>query len=327
MAKKNFNISLNTYLPYLLQGLEEDGVEIYKFLNHRHLKDLDLYDSDNYIPNILLNNLMESIHYDIGVESIVATLPQHFKATEMGRYSARIFQSPNFLSFLESVIQYQNIVRTNNTGKLEILGSTAKFSVLIDEPATKGKLIAEEIGLTRILDAFRLIGGQAYKPLELGITAKKVSSLERILPKGSYKIHVDQPENWVIFETAMLSRKVPNLIPKVNSPEIISPQLTTFKVEKLFDSFLPDVHPGLEIISEMLNESTRSIQRRLKREGTSFLKIRERSVQLKAFELVANTDLSIKEISDQLNYTLSQNFIRSFKKWTGISPMEYREKL
>ena len=52
MPKSNFDISLNTYLPYLLLGLKKDGVDIYRFLKHRHLRDLNLFDSDKYIPII-----------------------------------------------------------------------------------------------------------------------------------------------------------------------------------------------------------------------------------------------------------------------------------
>lgn len=327
MYKKNIDISLNTYLPDLLQGLKKDGVDISRFLKQPHLRKFDLFNSDIYVPNILLNNLMESIHNYTGVESIVATLPQHFKATKMGRFSNRIFQSPNLLSFLESVVLYQNTVRTNNKGKLEIFGSIAKFSVFINEASSKGKLIAEEVGLARILDGFRLIGGPDFIPIELGMTAKSTFALEPILPKGDYRIHVDQPDNWILFETSMLCLKVPNVVPKMELSESVPTELTTFKIEKLLESYLPDKSPGLESISEMLNVSSRSIQRRLKDEGTSFLNIIEKKTQLKALELVSNSNLSIKEISELLNFGYSQNFIRTFKKWIGVSPMNYRDKL
>ena len=52
MYKSNFDISLNSYLPYLLQGLKNDGVDISRFLKQQHLRKLDLFASDKYIPNI-----------------------------------------------------------------------------------------------------------------------------------------------------------------------------------------------------------------------------------------------------------------------------------
>src|SRR5690606_3123383 len=42
---------------------------------------------------------------------------------------------------------------------------------------------------------------------------------------------------------------------------------------------------------------------------------------------LAETDISVKEISDRLNFNNSQNFIRSFKKIEGITPGKYRDSV
>lgn len=44
-------------------------------------------------------------------------------------------------------------------------------------------------------------------------------------------------------------------------------------------------------------------------------------------ELLKNTDLTIAEIAQKMNYQNSQNFIRYFKKTVGITPGQFRERL
>jgi AraC-like DNA-binding protein len=44
-----------------------------------------------------------------------------------------------------------------------------------------------------------------------------------------------------------------------------------------------------------------------------------------AVKWLAETDMSVKEISERLHYNNSQNFIRSFRKTEGITPGEYRK--
>lgn len=44
-----------------------------------------------------------------------------------------------------------------------------------------------------------------------------------------------------------------------------------------------------------------------------------------ALELLKDTPMSVKEISERLQYNNSQNFIRSFRKTEGITPGKYRE--
>jgi YesN/AraC family two-component response regulator len=38
------------------------------------------------------------------------------------------------------------------------------------------------------------------------------------------------------------------------------------------------------------------------------------------------TELTIKDIAARLRYNNPQNFIRSFRKWEGITPGQYRER-
>ena len=43
-----------------------------------------------------------------------------------------------------------------------------------------------------------------------------------------------------------------------------------------------------------------------------------------AIEYLKNKNTSIKEIAYLLDYAESSSFIRSFKRWTGKSPSEFR---
>ena len=47
----------------------------------------------------------------------------------------------------------------------------------------------------------------------------------------------------------------------------------------------------------------------------------------KAKELLAHQELSVNEISERMNFTNAQNFIRYFKKHTDMTPGQYRKQL
>ena len=46
----------------------------------------------------------------------------------------------------------------------------------------------------------------------------------------------------------------------------------------------------------------------------------------KAKELLDDTDLSVADIAERLNFTNPQNFIRYFKKHEGVTPGQYRKE-
>ena len=271
---------------------------------------------------------MASISNDLGVESFAVEFSNIFRATEMGRVSNYIFQSPNFQSFLENVIRYQKVIRSNYCVNLNINGPISRFSVKINEAKSKAKLILEEIDIIRILDAFTLVGGEGFIPIELGVTSKSLHKLELLLPKGDYSIQLNQEESWILFETAMLSKEIPNMLGESDTVDSnYETQIMTFKIERLLESFKPGAIPTLDELALIFNTSRRTLERNLHKEGTNFLHIKQNYLQRRSYELLTKPKLSVKEISEQLDYLHPQNFIRSFKKWTGTTPHEYRASL
>ncbi len=324
MNKKNIHITLNGYIPSLLTGLKTNGVNPDQFIRSSYFKKLDLYDSDKYIPNILLDELLISMSDKLGIDCLAAEFNEHFKATKMGRISRHMYKSPNFLSFLETVIKYQKHIRTNYTARLQIKGAVSKFSVKINGKRNRGQLISEEIDISRILDAFVFVGGKRFTPIELGITANSSYHLEAIFPQGDYTIKLNQDESWILFDTSMLSIEIPDILEEPISIESNNHHITEFKIERLLESFKLGYIPKLDEIADMLNVSRRTIERDLQQEGTHFQNIKRRFLQRKSYELLSKQNLSIKEIANQLDYSNSQNFIRTFKNWNGVSPNEYR---
>lgn len=82
--------------------------------------------------------------------------------------------------------------------------------------------------------------------------------------------------------------------------------------------------PSFEMISSALNMSAPTLRRRLKREGTTFQQIKD-DARCEAAKLCLNRhDLSINEVALQMGFTDPSAFHRSFKKWTGQTPGQFR---
>ena len=72
--------------------------------------------------------------------------------------------------------------------------------------------------------------------------------------------------------------------------------------------------------------SPRTLQRRLQEEGTSHLRVLEGARQHVATHMLASTSLPIAEIADALGFSEPAALHRAFKRWTGMTPVEYRRK-
>ena len=78
--------------------------------------------------------------------------------------------------------------------------------------------------------------------------------------------------------------------------------------------------------AELLYVSPKTLNRKIVNEkGISPNSIIKNRIMLQAKRLLANTDLTVKEISAQLGYDDQSYFIRFFKIHTGTSPLEFRK--
>ena len=88
---------------------------------------------------------------------------------------------------------------------------------------------------------------------------------------------------------------------------------------------LPDGTPSQGNIAELLHVSMRSLQRRLNNENTNFKELLEGTRHELALRYIREQHRTIGEITYLLGFSEPSNFSRAFRRWTGMSPAEYRE--
>jgi len=88
-----------------------------------------------------------------------------------------------------------------------------------------------------------------------------------------------------------------------------------------------DALPTLPELATMMNLKPYTLQRKLAKEDTTYLAIKNQLKRDAAIEFLVNTTISVEEISVRLGFSETSSFTRTFKDWTGIPPSEYRKYL
>ncbi|MEN4793306.1 helix-turn-helix domain-containing protein [Pantoea agglomerans] len=104
---------------------------------------------------------------------------------------------------------------------------------------------------------------------------------------------------------------------------------TTAGMSQRVHSTLLETLPAGEVLMQSvcrkLAISTRTLQRRLQSEGTSFQKILDTVRESLAWHYLRNTEMSGAEISFLLGFEDSNSFSRAFHVWTGKTPQAVRD--
>ena len=82
--------------------------------------------------------------------------------------------------------------------------------------------------------------------------------------------------------------------------------------------------PSAENIAYRLHMSFSTLRRRLLEEDTSYQKIKDECRKMAALNYMNSPQLSINDVAGLMGFEEPSAFFRSFKKWTGMTPGEYR---
>jgi AraC-like DNA-binding protein len=82
--------------------------------------------------------------------------------------------------------------------------------------------------------------------------------------------------------------------------------------------------PGMQQVADSMQISVRTLRRRLSEENVVFEALAEDARRVLAEELLQTTDMSVEDIADRLGYAEPSCFSRAFKRWSGLSPRQFR---
>lgn len=92
------------------------------------------------------------------------------------------------------------------------------------------------------------------------------------------------------------------------------------RVREIIIAHLPSGETNMDQVANKLLMGTRTMQRRLQDEGSSFIDVLNETRQDLAMQYIQDDNLPIKEISYLLGFSDSTAFSRAFKRWTGKAP-------
>jgi AraC-like DNA-binding protein len=177
------------------------------------------------------------------------------------------------------------------------------------------------------------MGGPGFKPTWVSLSADPRSSdmpeLERVL---GCRVSARSPHNSVAFPAHTLDQPVPSanrllyrlLGGYLEQVRAAHSQSVIDRVESYIRGSLASGTCSVERCAEKLGMSVRTLQARLAAENARFSELIEGQREKLAKSHLAQRQLTLDEIADRLGYGEQTSFGRAFKRWTGITPHQFR---
>lgn len=152
-------------------------------------------------------------------------------------------------------------------------------------------------------------------------------------------IEFGQSYNGIVFEEHYLSAPVTHTEESLkrflrNAPyhllantEIESDEGIVSQMRRIVGHDLSREFPSVIDMSNALNMSVRTLRRRLLEVDTTYQEFKDQTRRDAALQLLTRPELKINAVAALLGFDEPSAFHRSFKKWTGSTPGEYRKGL
>ncbi len=201
------------------------------------------------------------------------------------------------------------------------------------EPLTPPRHPVEGMTALALLQGRRAIGEMFVPRAVCFVHARpeRVSEHERIFQAPVY---YGCPRNELLLDRALLSRSQPHAEPRLLA--MLDRQLTGLlsalpedrslqgAVRRCMMDELPEQEPAVAAVAATLHMSPRSLQRRLKNEGTSFAHVLSELRRDLALRYLRDGRIATGEVGFLLGFLDVSAFQRAFKRWTGTTPAQYR---
>src|SRR5262249_54990866 len=102
---------------------------------------------------------------------------------------------------------------------------------------------------------------------------------------------------------------------------------TADQVRRVFGTRMAGGDMRIEAVAHRLAMTPRTLQRRLAEEGTTFDAVRDVMRKSAAETLLAESTLTLGEVTYLLGYSEPAAFHRAVKRWHGVGPLALRKKL
>ena len=148
------------------------------------------------------------------------------------------------------------------------------------------------------------------------------------------KVRFAAPFDALVYERKYLDLPMPQADPKLHAllrrqleqvvAELPPAQELRRQVRKLILAELAGGNPSADHIAARLQMSRRTLTRRLLQQGTSFKGLLEEVRRELAERALISEEVGIAEIAERLGFAEPAAFHRAFKRWTGMTPGQYR---
>lgn len=295
-----------------------------------------LDDPDNRIPFAQLVSLYEAAASLTGDDEFGLHLGENIDLRVFDVLGYVALNSPTIGEALERVARYHSIWQDGALLLFDVAGAEARITYTYLDPSISEFRQDSEMTLAAVAGLGRLVTGSDWSPLSVDFAhapPADASEHARIF-RAPVRFNADSCQ--LILDAATLALPIVKADPGLaavldrHAEELLAkhprPDSVIDRARILIGAELRGGDPSLERIAQRLGLSPRTLQRRLREQGSSHNELLDQMRKDLALKYLREPQMALCEVAYLLGFSESSALHRAFKRWTGMTPSEFRAK-
>ena len=317
------------HLPEVLSGF---GVDIRDVLDAVGLPAGCLDDPDAKIAYPDLGHLLHVSTQQTNCDYLGLLLAQHIRLADMGLTGQIARCGGTVREGLQKFTRSFMLQNNAATTSLVTSDSFSRFVYAIVEPNMPDTGQMQLGAMTIVFNILQDLCGREWLPAVVTIASRAPTNLRPCQKFFRVPLRFDCDESAVIFESHWLDRPLPVLDELTRHR--IEAEVRSRQSEMLAD--LPSVVRrmlrrqllvgacSIDAVATQFSMHRRTLDRRLQQHGVLYSDLLGEVKHEAACQLLRATNLQVQQIAESLHYASAANFSTAFRRWTGVTPTDFR---
>lgn len=309
------------------------------FLSSAGVTSEELEDPDALVPYDALVGAWAALHERFPDRSLGMDYGRHVDPSALGMVGVTICHAPNVGVMVERLMRFQRMVDPHFQVDLQ-RGDDVSVLTMRHEPRVEALPEIMEMFVTSFVQIMRTSTDRELLPFRVDLAHPRRHPLAQYEEVWGAPVRFEQAAQALWFDSSVLSAPVVSAAPEAGKyleryleslmpPRDRAPDEVTVTA-RVREHLLREVSTGdvdQPSVATALGMSSRSLQRKLSTEGTTFSALLDDVRRVHAERLLARKDLALYEITYLLGFADPSSFYRACRRWVDMTPDAWRASL
>ncbi|MEX1146833.1 MAG: AraC family transcriptional regulator [Sphingomonadales bacterium] len=318
----------------LMERLQAHHLPVISLMREAGIDPVDLKQSDRGISLRRYIQLFERAAAISTDSHLGLHLSQEMGPDSLGAIGYLFLSSTTLAEALENVVIYLGIIQEGTENRINGQGNVRKWIYRINDDRIHMRRQDSEYSVGIIFRLIRLLAGPRYVPDEVHFEHAKVGPLDRYTQIFGAPVYFEQPVNALIMSGPQLSKPTegidPRLFPVLQDQlqaritKHRTPRTMAERVQGYLERSERPARIPFGKVARVFGCSEATLRRRLRQRKTSFRRISDTVCHALATRHLEASDMTITEIAQLVGFAEAACFTRAFRRWSGMTPRNYR---